>query len=111
MFFYDKDKSTVEVYDTRNPGVSPFLNVQALKPVRKIVFNPYNKNNCYILFDNYFSVIDLCTWKIQQSYVFESKKIYDMNFNEKVEGEFLITGDTNNPEYHCYIGFLNVNKF
>ena len=45
------------------------------------------------------------------NYTFHEKKLLDFNFNKLEEEEFLICGDTNNPENHYYTGFLNVNQF
>ena len=63
-----------------------------------------------MLFSNCFIKMNTLNNKFV-NFTFQEKKLMDFSFNIHEEEEFLICGDTNNPENHYYTGFLNVNQF
>lgn len=109
VIFVNRFENNIEIYDVRKEN-EKLLKVEFECPVRKIEFDPFNKKEFIILFKNYFVLINFANVKYN-TFWFGEKKLNDFSFNHYQKEEFLICGDTNNPENHIYPGFLSVNKF
>ena len=109
IIFVNRHQKNIEIFDIRKED-EKVLKIEFECKVKKVEFDPFNKKEFVILFESYFVKIDFTNVKYN-SYWFGEKKLNDITFNPNGKGEFLICGDTNNPENHIYPGYLNINHF
>lgn len=109
LVFYNNEIHKAYVMDIRKEK-NPLFKLELQSKIRKLVFNPFHKADFVILFSKSFIRMNSKTNEFG-NYTFQEKKLLDFDFNKLEEEEFLICGDTNNPESHYFTGFLNVNQF
>ena len=109
IVFLNRFSNNIEIFDIRNEN-DPILQVEFEGNVQKVEFNPFNKNEFLILFEEYFVKINFDNMQ-HKSYSFVDKKICDFSYNKIIKDEFLYSGNINKGVVHSYNGYLDINKF
>lgn len=85
------------------------LSIDLESKIRKLEFNPFNKNEFVAIFRSYLIKVDFITVQYESRYLGE-KKMIDFNFHPTQENEFLIAGDVKNIDSHYFAGYLNLYR-